>query len=93
MMKNLLLSILLLISVFAFAQKRIVVAKDGTGNFKKVQEAFNSVPNNNKKPIIIFVRNGIYKEKLHLETAAQLVRHAIQWVGSESEGVTAQPQL
>ena len=33
------------------------------------------------------------KEKLHLDTAAQLVRHAIQWVGSESEGVAAQPQL
>lgn len=73
MTKNLFLSILLSISVFAFAQKRIVVAQDGSGHFKTVQEAFNSIPTNNKKSIIIFVKSGIYKEKLHLDSAKTFV--------------------
>lgn len=72
-MKNLFLSILLSTSVFAFAQKRIVVAQDGSGNFKTVQEAFNALPLNNKKPVTIFVKNGIYKEKLHLDSGKTLV--------------------
>ena len=35
--------------------KKIQVAADGSGNYKTVQEAFNAIPSNNKKPITIFV--------------------------------------
>jgi pectinesterase len=43
-----------------------VVAKDGSGNFKTIQEAINAVPDFRKKQTVIFIKNGIYKEKLVL---------------------------
>lgn len=48
--------------------KRIVVDKDGSGNYKTVQEALHAVPLRNAKNIIIYIKNGIYKEKLHLDS-------------------------
>ena len=63
----------LLTSGFCFSQKQLVVAADGSGNFKTVQEAFNSIPANNKKPVVIFVKNGIYKEKLILDSTKSIV--------------------
>jgi pectinesterase len=44
----------------------IIVAADGSGNYTKVQDAFNAVPENNPKRTIIFVKAGTYKEKLKL---------------------------
>src|SRR5947208_280908 len=44
----------------------IVVAKDGSGDVKTVQEAFDRVPDKLPTKTTIFIRNGIYKEKLHL---------------------------
>ncbi len=43
-----------------------VVAKDGSGDYKLVQEAFNAVPDNYTGTWTIFVKNGTYKEKLLL---------------------------
>ena len=54
-------------------QKKIQVAADGSGDYKTVQEAFNSIPANNKKPITIFVKNGIYKQKLVLDSTKNQV--------------------
>ena len=56
-------------SCFAFvtnAQTKadFVVASDGTGDFKTVQEAINAVPDFRKNQTTIFIRPGIYKEKL-----------------------------
>jgi pectinesterase len=49
------------------------VAQDDSGNYQTVQEALNAIPLNNKKPVTIFIRNGIYKEKLHLDSSKNLV--------------------
>ncbi len=49
------------------------VAQDGSGNYKTLQEALNAVPANNKKPFTIFIKNGIYKEKLHLDSLKKFV--------------------
>jgi pectinesterase len=38
-----------------------------------VQEAFNSIPLNNKKTITIFVKNGTYFEKLRLDSSKNFV--------------------
>ena len=73
MMKAVCLISLFLVSFFAIAQKKIIVAQDGTGDFKTVQEAFNSVPGNNKKLITIFIKNGVYKEKLHLDSSKNFI--------------------
>ena len=42
--------------------KRITVAADGTGDFATVQGALDFVPEGNKTPITIFIRNGTYNE-------------------------------
>jgi pectinesterase len=47
-------------------QKQLVVAQNGTGDFKTVQAAFNAISIGEKQPVIIFVKKGIYKEKLLL---------------------------
>ncbi len=41
-----------------------VVAKDGSGDFMTVQEAVNAVPVNRKIRTIIFIRKGVYKERV-----------------------------
>jgi len=41
-----------------------VVAQDGSGDFMTVQEAINAVPANRDSRTTIFIRKGIYKEKL-----------------------------
>jgi pectinesterase len=54
-------------------EKTIVVAADGSGNFKTVQAAFDAIPLNNKKPVTIKVKNGTYYEKLHLDSTKNFV--------------------
>ena len=49
------------------AQKQIVVAQDGTGAFKTIQEAINSLSDSAKAPRVIFIKKGIYKEKIFIE--------------------------
>jgi len=48
-----------------FAQD-FIVAGDGSGDFKTVQEAINAVPDFRKQRTTIFIKNGVYKEKLVL---------------------------
>jgi pectinesterase len=74
MKKQLLLTLFLLPAMFVFAQKQQwIVAKDGSGKFKTVQEALNAVPLNNKTPLTIFIKSGTYKEKLHLDSSKNFV--------------------
>ena len=42
--------------------KRITVAADGSGDFATVQGALDFVPEGNKAPVTIFIRNGTYNE-------------------------------
>jgi len=76
-MKYLLSLLLLLISlsqvVAAERKYDFVVAQDGSGNFKTVQEAFDAVPDFRKKETVIFIKNGSYKEKLVLPASKNLV--------------------
>ena len=46
---------------------QIVVAKDGSGTFRTVQEALNAIPKNNSKDIIILIKRGTYHEKVYIE--------------------------
>ncbi len=42
----------------------LVVAQDGTGDFKTIQEAVNKVRDHAEKPVVIHIKAGVYKEKL-----------------------------
>jgi pectinesterase len=53
--------------------KKITVAQDGSGQYKTVQAAFNAIPLLNKKPVTIFIRNGVYREKLQLDSTKNFV--------------------
>lgn len=55
----------LLLALAGYAQ-RVVVAQDGSGKYTTVQAALNAIPENNSKPIEIYIKNGIYKEVLTL---------------------------
>ncbi|GAA4443055.1 hypothetical protein GCM10023188_43510 [Pontibacter saemangeumensis] len=56
-----------------------VVAKDGSGDFKTVQEAINAVPDFRKNPTTIYIKNGVYKEKLTLPAS----KTAVKFVGED----------
>lgn len=72
--KHLLLFALMVLSGAAIAQGYdFVVAADGSGDFRTVQEAVNAVPPLRQKRTVIYIKNGIYKEKLIIPpTAAEL---------------------
>lgn len=43
-----------------------VVAKDGSGDFFTVQEAIDAIPSFRKNETTVYIRNGVYKERLLL---------------------------
>lgn len=68
MMRKVLGLLLLLVAVSGtWAQERqdtIVVSRDGTGNFRTLQEAIESARAFMDYTVTIYVRNGVYKEKV-----------------------------
>ncbi len=53
--------------------------KSGIPTFKTVQAAVSAVPGNNKKPVVIFIRNGSYYEKVDVTSPY------ISLIGEDSE--------
>ncbi|MCO5612697.1 hypothetical protein L7F22_066966 [Adiantum nelumboides] len=51
----------------------IVVAKDGTGHVSTVQAAVDRIPKGNTKRIVIFVKKGIYREKVRIPNSKPFV--------------------
>ncbi|GAB2465751.1 hypothetical protein GCM10011375_33940 [Hymenobacter qilianensis] len=47
--------------------QQIVVAQNGSGKFRTIQEAINSLPNEASKPRVILIKNGTYREKLFID--------------------------
>ena len=47
---------------------KLTVAKDGSGNYKTIQEAVNSVRDLAQARVRIFIKNGVYHEKLIIPT-------------------------
>lgn len=66
--------ILPLFLIFTFlgksvAQKKhdIIVAQDGSGDFKSIQEVINLLPQTSNKQRVILIKKGIYQEKIFIE--------------------------
>lgn len=51
----------------------VVVAKDGSGKYKTVEEAVASAPNNGKNRYVIYVKKGTYKENVEVGKAKKNV--------------------
>ncbi len=50
------------------AQTNLVVAPDGSGRFKTVQEAIMAVPSGSREnPVVIHIKPGIYKELIYIQ--------------------------
>lgn len=55
----------------------IVVAKDGSGKYKTINEAWKDIPKNSNKTFVIHIKKGVYKEKVKINgTYTNLM-----WVG------------
>jgi len=53
------------ISLIVYGQEyKIVVSRDGTGNFRNLQDAVNSIRAYMADRTTIFIKNGVYKEKV-----------------------------
>src|SRR5699024_6266973 len=66
-MRYVFLSLFFVFVNFLYCQEYdIVVATDGSEDYTTVQEAFMAVPDFRNKPTTIFLKPGIYKEKLVL---------------------------
>src|SRR5580693_2172474 len=46
---------------------RVVVDASGHGDFRTIQEAINSLPDDAPAPRVIFIRKGVYHEKIFIE--------------------------
>jgi pectin methylesterase-like acyl-CoA thioesterase/lysophospholipase L1-like esterase len=42
----------------------MIVAQDGSGQFRTIQEAIDSIPAQHDERVIIYIKDGVYKEKL-----------------------------
>ncbi|WP_345270796.1 pectinesterase family protein [Nibrella viscosa] len=74
-----------LFASLAVAQKqRLVVAQDGSGDYKTVQAALDAVPQNNPNRITILIKKGIYREKLSLDST----RHYVTLIGEDKANTT-----
>jgi len=45
----------------------ITVARDGSGDFKTIQEAVASIPRDNRQRIIVSIKDGVYHEKVRID--------------------------
>lgn len=65
MKKILLFLSIIIISPIIYGQEyNIVVSRDGTGNFRNLQDAVNSIRAYMANRTSIFIKNGVYKEKV-----------------------------
>ena len=52
----------------------IVVSVDGSGDFKTIQAAIASIPAINRERIVVFVKNGTYREKIRVDASFVTLR-------------------
>lgn len=64
-----------------YSQNTIEVAKDGSGDFSTVQQAFDAIPSGNIDPYVVFVKKGVYKEVVVLDAR----KNHVSLVGEDKE--------
>ncbi|XP_021889745.1 probable pectinesterase 67 [Carica papaya] len=77
--------------------RTIRVDINGDGDFRSIQEAINAVPDGNSEWVIIHIRKGIYREKVHIPKSKQYIfmrgngkgRTSIVWSESSHDNVAS----
>ena len=59
----------------------LIVARDGTGDFRNIQDGINSIQATHTNPTVILIKNGIYKEKIVLPTEI----NGLSFIGEDKE--------
>jgi pectinesterase len=52
----------------------LVVAADGSGDFQTIQAALSSIPATNRERTVVFIRNGVYREKIRVDASFATLR-------------------
>lgn len=75
-MKKIIFTLLMLVPfhIVSAQSRQLIVALDGSGDFTTVQDAINAVPDYSSTETQIFIKRGVYKEKLNLAVSKQKVR-------------------
>ncbi len=58
----------------AGSSKKITVAADGSGDYKTIQSALNSLPDSSATPRTIIIKKGVYAEKLFIEKSNIIIK-------------------
>jgi pectinesterase len=52
----------------------IIVTADGSGDFKTIQAAVASIPKTNTERVVVFIKDGTYKEKIRVDASFVTLR-------------------
>src|SRR5512132_2107724 len=52
----------------------IVVAADGSGDFNTIQAAVASIPATNRERVVVFIKDGTYREKIRVDASFLTLR-------------------
>jgi len=63
----------LFVSADAKSVGRLIVAADGSGDFKTVQQAVDRVPDNNTQRVVIQIKPGVYREQVRVSAGKRYV--------------------
>ncbi|MGB8368171.1 MAG: pectinesterase family protein [Limisphaerales bacterium] len=58
----------------ALPKPDIIVAADGSGDFKTIQAAVASIPKTNTERAVVFIKDGTYKEKIRVDASFVTLR-------------------
>ena len=65
--------LLLCVGAETRASKRIVVAADGSGDVRTIQQAVDQVPKDNTHPVLIQVKPGVYQEQVRVAAGKRFI--------------------
>ncbi|KAL2338820.1 hypothetical protein Fmac_013266 [Flemingia macrophylla] len=82
-------TVLFLLLLLLLGPYRVVqVRNDGTGDFRTVTDAVNSIPPGNKERLIVHIPMGVYHEKITIDRSKQLVSLIGETSGSHMTTIT-----
>lgn len=60
----------------------LVVASDGSGNYTRIQDAINAAPSGRTSSFTIFIKNGVYQEKVTIPSSKPFLKLIGESVGN-----------